>query len=893
MTQGGEIGSGPVRIRRIVKGTGDGAVLVNGTSYVPKWDVGGRNGWVSGTLESRLYEEGTGTLRLPNAAGSDGQRHIDRLLCLSDPGYLPGDEWFEVYEGDTLVGCWTPTGRQSKRRSELLISGEDATTLLKRTREGTVGFWADSPRRLMDAYLRTWNPIVAEGFDSAGTQLTYSTSVQTTGIWEYQRAQTDQTNYPGVARLTSGGAGARPYLSGIGTPFVAYGNTGGFWRVEFEIIPETIVAGDWLRVGVGGTTFVNAVDVYYDKLIFDATNFAVPQALTTPLSAGVPLKIAIEGRDDTQNFYSVNGVLAFTNRTGSYALNGYPKVDGAGMANGSAVRIASISARQSRRLLMPADTGHPDVEGDKHLPGAPTPGGLWGKYFDLNPWVAGGGYGAGLGYIVPQYALGAGVATQPAAQRLDAGVNFASATPSTWRPPGVPAGYFGVRWTGSVYLDFDHYDYSIRTTATGAANDAAVASLASPTIWLNALTTNASAPSGTRRAFGPSGWYPLLIQYGHNDPAGAAQMKLEWMRSDAIGTWTAIPASALSPYGIYDDQIRNESHFDAFKNIADTFGYQWTCEPRSLESGEFPGRIIPRTRYGRDTEKVLLEPDATDIQADIDLDSRADSIQADASGLADATGASQLTAEGNDLPAWAQHFYIGQAYESLSDISQLKLLEQRLSTLVALRSAVWEEVSTRAPGRRELLDSWPLTGSLAEFAWAPGDGIRLNFPTVGVVDALPRQILGLSREFTPAGMRPPAASFRPRPRSVKSLLREIRRAALLPQRNYQQQLAQVSGSIAAGGGAAGGVDQYSRIGLPANPDDILSVWLAVLTKSNATSWNIEVNAVASTTNVTTIGRYDISSLVLAGPAGANSARLVAGGTGTGSWTARIEATVRV
>lgn len=894
------LGARPVKVRHVKRSQSGTTVL--GTVYAGDWDgLAGRGGFVSGTFERRLYEEGTGTLRLPNAAGSDGRLHRDRFACLTDPGYLPGDEWLEVYEDGDLVAVWTPTGRQSKRRQELQISGEDATTLLKRTREGTCGFWCASPRDVMVHYSRVWTSVIAEGFDSSGPALTYSTSPQTTGSWTYTRAQTDQVNYPGFARMSSGGPGARPDLSATG---IAYNSMYLTWRLDVEVVPETLVAGDYIRVGLysAGGGWKPVMDVYYDKVIFDTSTYglAASQALATPLSAGVPLKLSIEYRPDRWLYFSVNGTIAHAVYGIFDAADFYPRVSGDGMANGSAVRVGSVTLRSLSPLpgSIPLATNTPAIDGDKHLPGSPPPGGLWGDYYNNGDNIA--KYGAAAAAMVTFSPL-----QSPVAQRLDQTINF-DATPPTWRPPGVPAGGFAVRWTGSVYLDLDNYDYGFRVTtgnaagydeikltipsgagSTGYAGGGGTATL---TNWVNAQTAVGSPPTGTLRWMGPSGWYPIIVTFAHEDPAARAQAKLEWTRSDAVGTWAVVPSNMLSPYGIYRDQVRNESHYDAFKNVADLFGYQWTCEPRSLESGQFPGRIIPKARYGHDTEKVLDEPETVDIQADIDVDSRADSIQADASGLADTTGASQLTAEGNDLPAFSQHLYIGQSYESLSDITALKLLEQRLATLLTLRSAVWEEVSARPPGRRELLDSFPLTGALAEFAWAPGDGLRLNFPTVGVVDAIPRQILGVAREFVPDGMRPPSASFRPRPRSVRALLREIHRAALVPQRNYQQQVVALAGST----GGTGGVDAFTRITLPTDLTTVVRVDLVVLYKSDASAWWVEANLVnPNTISVIASGRYDVTSLMLSSPGGYNFARLVTTGASTGTWTIQLVATVRV
>jgi len=885
------LGARPVKVRHVKRSQSGTTVL--GTVYAGDWDgLAGRGGFVSGTFERRLYEEGTGTLRLPNAAGSDGRLHRDRFACLTDPGYLPGDEWLEVYEDGDLVAVWTPTGRQSKRRGELQISGEDATTLLKRTRESTVGYWNHAPRDVMEHYGRTWQVLFADEFDAAG-QFTYSTSVQSTGggfqPWSYERCETDQANYPGVVRLIGGPTGTSDdaVMTSAFTPAVEVGSTNpdphGVFRVEAVVTPESFGTGYLTLAWQGGILQVSKTKA----TVYNNTDFVTGLRLTD----GQELHLAIERRERF-SFFFVNGQMIGSAPNFVFGTSQSLWVRLSAVAMTVRARVASV--RYCSRLLID------DGDGDLALPGSPTPGGLLGDYYDYSQYVGTQGVTEGVKWVfLPQ--------DPPAATRLDTQVNFASANPPAWRPSSMPAEYFSARWTGSIYLDLSNADVALRVISdddtkvwvgrTRAGEEVLSASSSTTaSTWLKAGSSSSSGPSG---ATGPlagqaSGWYPILVEYQQRTGAGGCQLQME--TSAAVGTWAAVTSNVLSPYGIYRDLVRSESHYDALKNVADTFGYQWTCEPKSLESTKFPGRITPRTRIGRNTERVLDEPETVDIQADIDLDSRADRVLADASGLADPDGAAQLSAEVVDYPAALTHLLLGESYESLSDISDRQLLQQRLNTLVTLRSAVWEEISARPPGRRELLDSWPLTGSLAEFAWSPGDGIRLNFPTVGVVDTLPRQILGLSRELTPSGMKPPAASFRPRPRSIKSLMREVRRTALLPQRNYQQQLATVVGSIGGHGASTGGVDEYSRIALPADQSRIVKLELCVLQKSDASAWWAEVNLISGApvpTNLTVVGRYDISGLNIPAPGGFNVARLVTGGTGTGNWIVQLQALVRV
>ena len=109
----------PVHIRHIVDVPGGtpGAVQVLGRWMAPTSRVGvnGQGGFISGEIEDRVLEHGTGTVRFPNAPGADGLPHLERFRCLGSTAdaYAPGDEWIEVYEGPfplgKLIAVLTPT----------------------------------------------------------------------------------------------------------------------------------------------------------------------------------------------------------------------------------------------------------------------------------------------------------------------------------------------------------------------------------------------------------------------------------------------------------------------------------------------------------------------------------------------------------------------------------------------------------------------------------------------------------------------------------------------------------------------------------------------------------------------------------------------------------------
>jgi hypothetical protein len=346
----------------------------------------------------------------------------------------------------------------------------------------------------------------------------------------------------------------------------------------------------------------------------------------------------------------------------------------------------------------------------------------------------------------------------------------------------------------------------------------------------------------------------------------------------------------VAPHGIFAQHVRFESHYDVIRALMDTFGYQARCEPRQLESGHFPGELVPWRRVGRDTEKVLTAEESVDYAATIAAEEVADVLIADASGLATENQAS-LVGEIADFPNLDDHLFITEEYESLSDVGNVQQLAQRLETLLALRGSSWEEIQAMPIGRRQLLDSWPLTGDLMAFAWEPGDGVRISLPELSVEDASPRQILGVRRGIVPAGIERHEVSFRQRPRSFRDSLRKIRRVALQQLRNYQGQIVAFTGTLGVSGGS--GADLFSVLPLPESLSDIIRVTLSVEEKSDASAWRVEINGDSSALfNVTAVGRYDITGLFRQKQSGYKpyaQVKLITTGSSTGTWQIQIEA----
>lgn len=424
------------------------------------------------------------------------------------------------------------------------------------------------------------------------------------------------------------------------------------------------------------------------------------------------------------------------------------------------------------------------------------------------------------------------------------------------------------------------------TTMTLYVNGTAVASATHPGA-LSAATGGAwqlGRYSGNGEFFSGRLAHPAI--YFGNNSLSAAQVAAHYqaLTQDPGGN------PALSPYGILDDDIRFDSHYDAGKKILDSFGYQTRLEPMQLESGEFPGRLVPRVRVGRDTAYVL-EPTAAVVQTDLNAEDVCDALLVEAQGLGDQNGQTTLDAEVLNFAQIGQHMLVHQEFESLADISVLSLLLQRASNLLALRGSPWEQIQATAQGHERIVDSFPLTGALAKFAWIVGDGLRVRQPRVGIVDVAPRQILGLVWPFVPDGRGTPAATFKQRPRDFAQTMRELTKQVLRGKRNYQGQLVVVTGSLGANTTVA--PDAYSRVALPATLTDVVKATLVVQTKTDGSAWAIEVNG-AQRFQVATAGRYDVTPFVAKLPGEQRMyARLLSLGAGsTGIWDIAFELLVK-
>lgn len=404
--------------------------------------------------------------------------------------------------------------------------------------------------------------------------------------------------------------------------------------------------------------------------------------------------------------------------------------------------------------------------------------------------------------------------------------------------------------------------------------------------------TLAAIASSTALYFGVSN--PLLEPFNgvlSNVGVYNRALSLAEVQAHRAAMLTPTQSVLLAPLGTYDEAVRLDSHYEQLQALREQFGLDFALEPKSLESGMFPGYVRGSVRVGRDTDLVIDRASVTDPELTVNAEEVADRFLVDAAGLADPNGGGQITKEaGNFQTMQAPHLLTATQYDSLADLSIPELVEQRAAALLALRGAPWEEVSASPDGARRLADTFTLTGALADFAWTPGDAARLSMPELDLEDDAPRPILSAGWPIFPAGVGRPTIGWRQRPRSDRELLRRIIRRTLNSDRNYQGALTKVAGSIGKVGTSTAGADATSRVALPSDLAKIVRAELVVLFKSDASAMGVTVAGDGGGPVVTPIavdrpGRFDVSGYVARG--GATSFytwnAFLTGGTGSAEY----------
>lgn len=349
-----------------------------------------------------------------------------------------------------------------------------------------------------------------------------------------------------------------------------------------------------------------------------------------------------------------------------------------------------------------------------------------------------------------------------------------------------------------------------------------------------------------------SGWYPMVFEYIFHEQDTAVTNTVGF--TDNSGN---VPSpTSLSPYGCFTQQVTpQDSHFDTLQaTIGESFAYQWRSVPKALESGWFPGAVVPQVRVGRDTEQIMDGSNATNPAETSTAEDNALTDLASAQGLGGSSVGS-LTAEAFNFAEMMLHAFISTESESLPATTELNLLTLQLATLLEFRSEAWQQITSDASAPRSMQDTWPLTKALAEFDWQPGDGLRVQVPQIFVNDVDPRQIMALRRVWYQDGIGQTSVSFRSRQRNFEYALRRFIRQFTSNRRQFQGQLVVQSGTQALS-------PAYSTVPLPVDLSTVRQATLTVLAKQdNSTPFAVEVNGQDTGQNVLAAGVLDISNAI--------------------------------
>lgn len=810
----------PFALRHVRPGAGEGAATVTvlgreyGFEWLPVSSLPSSPDLVEGSYTRRLGDAGEFTLTFPNVASSKGLWREK----FSEAGAL---EFVEIYRDGALefVGC---IERVEIDRGSVTISGGDGFTLLKRAYERDRVWW-DAPSTVIDTYTRV--PVAD-----------YSTR------WADLAGWTD----PGTNTVNQGN------LVITGSPTVAMYrvlNVGdGDWDISTSIYSHTGNTGITMVLRVVDSTPANVCSMTVQAAssiggVFNAQVSTPGGVSHGSARVGVPLpvSVAFQRRGSIVSGF-INGALIGTvEATGGDFRT--LVIDALGDGS-SQMRIGPLSVRSLKPFLRRGTE-----RGDAVLPGDHPTGGLRGRYHNIGDLQGLGSASRRARALTP--------VREPYGERLDGPIDFVG-SPLPMQP-GSNGDWFAVRWSGAVYLPLagGQVEFRLVNVDDGARLWVGRTGVGEELLTRWNETAGTIGPATT--ALGSAtGWYPLRLEY--YETTGSAIISLQFRRvasgwTDpggtviAANTWTVIPATSLSPLGCHEARIQGQSHFQIIQDAASQAGYELLLDPMSLESGEFPGRLVPRVRVGSDTD-VVLEPDDTDTVEPIlapavtrDSSDQAVRFIGSGSGSADGVG-SQTLAEVADLDADA--LFELQAWADAGDASLSQLLEARLNAELALRATPWEEVRGTPRAMERLADTWPLTGALSVMRWRPGDGLRISVPDIGVIDTEPRRLTQVTRTFAAEGRTATTVGFRQRPRSAAAALRRLALSSALAQRSNQGRLLTLSAFVNEATLAPGGSSAACQVQLMPQ-DQVVRAAVRVGRDSGTGTLGLNINGTDRTT----------------------------------------------
>lgn len=794
--------------------------------------------FVEGSWTRRMGDAGEWELLFPNVAASDDRLWRERF----DPsGAL---QWIEIYRELDLefVGV---IERMEIDRGMVKISGSDGMALLKRAYERD-RLWRAAPHEVIHHYTKVPRVRLVEDFDGVG-------GVGAPAGWVTAETGGVTPSYGGgFLKWTNAGA------AGDGDAYIDLGAVAGdSWRMvaTFPITPAT-GGGNWSVELVGYDSSTGFDD--YVRVLYHSTRTAhvyTLQGSTTfealagggGVLADTPLTLMLEGQGAKVRGY-VNGELV--GYVGAWVKPDTLRVGVNNLSTGQTVFVDQVSFVELVPFLQGATP-----EGLTRSPGALPWSGLRGRYFN----------DVDLSGIAGTPTWGSAVHTperEPYAERLDTVLNTSSGLSLPMQPGGPASGFHTSEiWTGSIYIDPGSGGGSVSFTITNGSG-AFFSRIGGDDVLLPEIQfqLGTAGGGGAITVSDGAGWYPIVIRRadGASTPAFSMTMTIAGTGTyvDPGGTTItrgvaqAIPATSLSPLGFFEERIQGQSHFDVVTQVAREFGLELLLEPRSLESGQFPGRLIPRARVGRDTDLVLtveedvrgtpiLSPGAT-----IDASEQTVQIIGNAQGLGGGARGT-VTAETIDAAGAAGSLFMLQTWLDAGDIGFPELLAARLGAELALRATPWEELRGNPFAQDRLADTFPLSGALEAFRWIPGDGIRVRVPEVGVLDDAPRRIVQLTRSFGVNGRTGAQVSFRNRPRGAAVALGALARASLKGSRTKTAQLVTVDGEPNVDPIAALSWSGYRRCFIGPS-DRIVRAWIRI-GYSTVQALSIEINGVDRTT----------------------------------------------
>lgn len=827
----------PYRLRHVAPDP-SGAVTILGRTYsatkLPARGLPSAPDLVEGQHTRRLGDAGQFTLEFPNRAGSDGVQWRTRF----DPDLSL--EWIEVYRDDELEFVGSIQKLDPIDRGRVVVSGPDAMDLLRRAYERN-RTWTEAPRDVIEHYTRVPRMVIAEDFADLSAW-TPAPGASASG---------------GILRISCPGASYR------GIKYASQVPVSDSWRAVAvlqsitSLQPSVSVSYDvGLKLaGPNPNTLEVSLDVTQKSEAYRIANpntFANIVQLVTLSQGGVAFKLPNEGvtlpatlEIECQGRWLsgyCNGQLVAMSQTPQGFTSVQPELFISSNTAGSVdCAWASLTVRSLADFLnRGAD------KGDYSLPGDYPSGGVRAKVYNN----------------LDLYSLSSPVRLErihapnrePYAEKRYSQVSG----PAPVRP-GSNGELWSIRFQGAIYLRLSLGNYTFRITSLDDSARLWIGKTAWGTQILDSWIDAASRTIGPVTLLASSlgardGWYSLICEYQYS-VGGVANMNLEFQPPSAYtdpgGTSItainqSVPLTSLSPLGVYDEQLQATSHFDAVQQVAEAFGYQMMIEPRSLESGAFPGILVPRVRVGRDTDVVLSVED--DGQGEpllspsvaIDAGDQVTSMRGNGAGPADGKG-SQLQGEVVDIAGAAKALFALEGWVDRTDVSLGPLLDAHLNAQLALRASAWQEVKGNPRALDQLAAAWPLSPILTRMRWEPGYGVRLWLPDLGLADASPRPLTQVTRRFVEDGRTGTDVDFRQRPRGPARSVRRGLRSAVVSQRNYQRQKLLLNSDFGIASINVGGITTLVLALLP--QDTVIRAYVRIVLNSPTTPTALLVNGV--------------------------------------------------